>query len=119
MIEFEKVLGAFSLLAELDEEAARAASTVVELAIAELSSLLIDGACNSSNHDRLCHAAAALAYYKYVLLESTRLNGIAVGDVRFNSPSAAALSMAKALRDDAFGAVYDLIDSRTFAFRLV
>lgn len=119
MIEFEKVLGAFSLLAELDEEAARAASTVVELAVAELSSMLAKETCTESEHDRICHAAAALAYYKYVLLESTRLGGISVGDVKVNAPSAATLAIAKALKDDALGAVYDLIDSSTFAFRQV
>ncbi len=119
MIEFEKVLGAFSLLAELDEEAARAASTVVELAIAELSSLLKTGAFTAENHDRICHAAAALAYYKYVLLSAARQSGFSVGDMKLSAPSAATLSIAKALRDDAFGAVYDLIDSCSFAFRQV
>lgn len=115
MIEFEKVLGAFSLLAELDEDAARAASPVVELAIAELASMLLPNACTADTHDRICHAAAALAYYKYVLLEATR-GGFSAGDIKFNAASAVELSMAKAIRDDAFGAVYDLIDSRTFAF---
>ncbi len=119
MIEFEKVLCAFSLLAELSEEAARAASTVVELAIAELNCMLIDGACTEENHDRICHAAAAVAYYKYVLLEATKSDGVSVGDVRFTAPNAATLSIAKALRDDALGAVYDLIDYDDFSFRLV
>lgn len=116
MLEFEKVLGAFSLLAELNENEARAASTVVELAIAELNSLLKPNACNEATHDRICHAAAALAYYKYVLLESTRSMGFSVGDVKMSTPTAATLAMAKAIRDDALGAVYDLMDSRTFAF---
>ncbi len=119
MIEFEKVLGAFSLLAELDEEAARAASTVVELSIAEICAMLAPNAVNELTHDRICHAAAALAYYKYVLLEATRSIGFSVGDVKMNAPNAATLGMAKALRDDAFSAICDLTDSCTFAFRQV
>ncbi len=119
MIEFEKVLGAFSLLAELEEEAARAASTVVELAIAELAAMLTEGSFTERNFDRIHHAAAALAYHKYVLLEATRSNGFSVGDVRINTSSAATLQMAKAIREDALDAVSDLMDSRTFAFRQV
>ncbi len=120
MIEFEEVLGAFSLLAELNEEAAHAASTVVELAIAELNGLLIENADTEQNRDRLSHAAAALAYYKYVLLEATRLQGGAsVGDVKLNAPSDATLKIARALRDDALSAICDLTESCSFAFRQV
>lgn len=116
MIEFEKVLGAFSMLAELDEDEARDNSAIVELAIAEVTAMLSEGTNTFENHDRICHAAAALSYYKFALITASRESGFSVGDVSFSAPSVASVAQAKALRDDALGAISDIIDSRTFAF---
>ena len=116
MIEFERVLGAFSHLAELDEEAARAQSPLVTLAIAEVSVMLKKSACTAENHERIYHACAAFAYYKYAIVCATRSTGFSAGDMRISLPDANTVMLAKQLRDDALGAIADLVDGGEFAF---
>ncbi len=116
MIQFEKVLGAFSLLADIDATTARQNSIVVELAISEVNLMLKSGACNVDTHDRLCHACAAVAYYKYAVLLATRESGFTVGDIKMSALSVNNVTVAKQLRDDAIGSIADLIDCDSFAF---
>lgn len=116
MIEFEKVLGAFSCLAELDETQARAQSPLVELAMAEVSVMLRKDACTVENHDRICHACAAFAYYKYAIVSATRSTGFVAGDLHVSLPDADCVMLAKQLRDDAIGSIADLVDGVDFAF---
>ncbi len=119
MIEFERVLGAFSHLAELDEESARAQSPLVALAIAEVSVMLKSGTCTGENHERIYHACAAFAYYKYAIVCATRATGFTAGDMRISLPDADTVMLAKQLRDDALGSIADLVDGGDFAFMQV
>ncbi len=116
MIEFEKVLGAFSLLADIDEDTARKSEPLVKLAIAELNVRLKSDACTNKNHDRICHACAALAYYKYTIVTAANERDFTIGDVKISPHSAADLALAKQLRDDAIGSIADLLEPSGFAF---
>ncbi len=116
MIEFEKVLGAFSLLADIDEATARKNEPLVKLAIMEISVRLKDSACDIKNHDRICHACAAAAYYKYTVVTSANEHDFTVGDIKFSAKAAANLTLAKQLRDDAVGSIADLLEPSDFAF---
>ncbi len=119
MIEFEKVLGAFSLLAELGEEDARVQSPLVALAIAEVSVMLKKDACTADNHDRIYHACAAFAYYKYAIVTATRSTGFSAGEMRVSLPDADTVMLARQLRDDALGSIADLVEGGDFAFMQV
>ena len=116
MIEFERVLGAFSRLAELDEYQARQEEPLVQLAIGEVSVMLRPGACTPETHDRICHACAALAYHKYAVVQATREQGFSAGDIRVTPMSADQLAVARQLREDALGSIADLVDAGCFAF---
>lgn len=116
MIEFEKVLGAFSLLADIDEATARKNEPLVKLAIAEISVRLKESACVAKNHDRICHACAAAAYYKYTVVAASNENDFTVGDIKFSAKAASNLVLAKQLRDDAIGSIADLLEPTDFAF---
>ncbi len=119
MIEFEKVLGAFSRLAELTESEARRESALVTLAIGEVGVMLRPGACTPDNHDRICHACAAFAYHKHALLTAMKSVDFTAGDVRMSAPDAALLGLARQLREDAVGSIADLLDTGGFAFMQV
>lgn len=116
MIEFENVLCAFCLLTDLSEEEGREQGVLIDLAISEVTMMLRPGAYTPANHDRLCHACAAFAYYKYVLVTATKALDFTAGDIKMSPPSAALLTLARQLRDDAVGSIADLVDVDGFAF---
>ena len=116
MIEYEKVLGAFSRLAELGETEARRQEPLVQLAIAEVAVMLRPEACTPENHDRICHACAAFAYDKYSVVQATREQEFSAGDIRITPMSADRVMIARQLRDDALGSIADLVETNRFAF---
>lgn len=119
MIETEKVLGAFALLADLDASEARSAQPLVEMSVAEVTLMLRSGACTDETHDRIAHACAAVAYYKYAVVCALREGSVTVGDVKLTPAAAGTLTVAKQLRDDALGSIADLIDNDGFVFEQV
>ena len=116
MIEFEKVLGAFSHLADLTEAQAREESALLSLALGEVAVMLRPGACTPESHDRICHACAAFAYYKHALVAAMKAVDFKAGDIAMSPPGAALLTLARQLRDDAVGSIADLVDADGFAF---
>ena len=73
-----------------------------------------------SRESELIHAAACLAYYRYVLLavgEGT--TSYKAGDITVNSDLESARQSARALLDDAFGAIRGIIKSSGFCFKSI
>ncbi|MEE1186745.1 MAG: hypothetical protein UHN02_05140 [Acutalibacteraceae bacterium] len=107
MIEYERVLGAFSMLADISESTARGNEPIVRLAIAQIESYIGQAELTNEQLDKVHHAAAACAYYKYVVILSTR-EGIDVtfGDAKI---TASDVSIAKSLKDDAIDMVKQFV----------
>ena len=119
MIELESVLGAFALLADLSAEEANNLSIYASMAIGEVCLMLREGVITPANEERLCHACAAGAYYKYALVSATKALHFKAGDITMSAPDAKLMALARRVYDDALGGIADLIDSDGFAFQQV
>ena len=103
VIEYERVLGAFSLLADISEDEARNNEPLVRLSIAQIESYLGQTELTNEQLDKVHHAAAACAYYQYIVVLSTR-EGV---DVTFGDAKVTAkdVSIAKIIKDDAIDVI--------------
>ena len=73
-----------------------------------------------SRETELIHAAACLAFYRYILAkQSEGVSAYKAGDITINSSLSDALSAAKALLDDALLSLSDCLLSRGFCFKTV
>lgn len=117
MLEYKKVLDGFIQLAGIEEERAAEQSLIIDLSIFEVQSMCGDKCELPENAERLCSAAAALAYYKYCLLASSHENSFKAGDLTVSgADSAEIIRSARALRDDAIAMIYDIVGDGSFYF---
>ncbi len=111
------VWDAFRNIAGLTEEEAKPWLPLCHWAIASVFGRLRPNVDLAENQTVLCHAAAAMAYYKYVLRQTAQNNGadFSVGDVTIKEHAAESLKAAQGLYELSVGAIAHLYEDG-FAF---
>lgn len=111
----------FKTLANITDKEAAQYLSLCAVALASLTAKVKPDVDESSYSVLFTAAAAAEAYYNYVLVFSTQDNEISfsAGDIKVNKDYSASLSSAKALRDSRMSAIAHLLIDEDFDFRAV
>jgi|GEM_PF-963699 len=112
----------FKILAGLtDKDDAAPYLPMCAVSLASLTAKMNPDADLSSVHILISAAAAADAYYHYVLADVSREgdSSFTAGDIKVNKTSAAIVESAKELRDNRLSAISHLFADRDFEFKAV
>ncbi len=112
----------FKILAGLtDQDDASPYLPLCAVSLASVTAKLNSNIDLSSVQMLISAAAAADAYYHYVLAEVSREgdSSFTAGDIKVNKTSAATVESAKELRDNRFSAISHLFADRDFDFKAV
>ena len=111
MSEVDAVLTAFLSLAGLDEGEKERWQGLCASAWNDLLAHLREGISPSQQGERLTQGAAAIAYYKYALLEAAvGCHSLKAGELSVSCDGDGLLRAAGAIRDDAILSLADLAD---------
>lgn len=116
-MDIENVLRIFGSLSGLDEPAVTQYRYLCDMAFDNIASRLRD-AESQQDGGRADFAAAALAYYRYVLLCVTDPGGITVGEVTVRDQGQR-LEYADRLMKEALADIRELADDREFVFERI
>ena len=114
----DEVLRIFCRFAELSELESTEFTFMCETAADNVEQRIRPGADISGYGGRLALAAAALAYYRYVLwsITGTAANEIRVGELSRKSDAARQLEAAEGLCRSAFDDIWDITQDNDFMF---
>ena len=115
-MNIERVLEIFGSLTGLSENNIHKYRSMCELSAKHLQDMLVRGA-DSEDGGRVDFAAAALAYYRYVLWSETDGGDITVGDVSVKNSSR--LASAETLYKEALKDIKELIEDEGFVFERI
>lgn len=111
MPEVDAVLTAFLSLSGLGEGEREQWRSLCAAALHDLTSRLREGIDPSQQGERLTQGAAALAYYKYALLEAAvGCHSLKAGELSLSCDGNGLVKAAAAIRDDALLSLIDLVD---------
>ncbi len=116
-MNIERVLEIFGSLTGLSEDNIHKYRSLCELSAKHLQEMLKDGE-ESDDGGRVDFAAAALAYYRYVLWSVTDGGDVTVGDVSVKN-SSGRLAGAEALYKEALKDIRELIEDEGFVFERI
>lgn len=117
MIEKDKVKNYLSELAGLDADEIENTDGICAATVIELEAMLRDDIDYPMNSERICYAAAAMAFYKYcAVMTASDSGGFKAGSLTVSEKSADNVSLAKSIRDDGLDMISDLLKNRSFAF---
>ena len=115
-MDIENIISVFSRLSGSDEETSVNFRFMCETAKDYITAHLKPNSDKSSCGSKLEFAAAALAYYRYILWSITESGGdITVGDVSVKS-SSSILANAQKICEQAFADISDVFDNGYFVF---
>lgn len=118
-MNIENIISVFSRLSGSDEETSVNFRFMCENAQDHIISHIKPNSDTSSCGSKLEFAAAALAYYRYILWSVAESGGdITVGDVSVKS-SSAVLANAQRICEQAFADISDVFDNGYFVFGAV
>lgn len=119
MLDNYRILSIFSLFTDLEEQQALAWQRLCENAAAALCCRIKAGVDVSAHMERLCTAAAAMAYGDYLMLNGASASGgeVRVGDISVKNGSGnGSGGDATEIRAYFLEQVADLLETRAFAF---
>ena len=117
-MNIEDVLARFALLAGLRSDEASVWMPVCRGAIAEINSRLKQPDPAQKEEEALCHAAAALAYYRYSMTASCWDQSFSAGDISVTR-RADEVQRAERMWNDAQRAISSLVKDQDFVFERV
>lgn len=114
----QEVTRLFAKIADMEYDDAVKWQFLCKSAISSIASMLKSGCDISSNGDRICSAAAVLAYRRYVIQKTAQGDscGYKVGDITVNSTDSAVLNASAQMWEDAKKDIKDLITDDSFVF---
>ena len=117
-MELAKICEVMALMADIDTEAAFRHVAIARLAAGEVRARLRPGVDEAEHKERLTYVCAAVANYRYALLEAARERATTVktGSVSVTSAPGERLAAAKALRDELWGMAADILCDADFLF---
>lgn len=118
-LKSENILTLFSRLSGLDQENCIRFRFICETAKAFVSSKIKSGSDTSDNSGRLEFAAAALAYYRYILWSVTDGGDVTVGEVSVKQSYSEKLNASVKLCEEAFRDISDIIQNDGFVFERI
>lgn len=116
-----KIVELFAALARISAEDGMAYYALCKGAEESLRVMLIDKNSEVLYENELCRAAAALAYYRYVLVKAAETpgGGYQVKDIHIGGVSAVNTEAAKILWIQALNDIKDLVKDTDFVFRRI
>lgn len=121
MVEFSDVRSQFITLTGITEMESIRWSHIIAKSIKDVEGIIDSSKLNEDIDPRLSHAAAALAYYRYVVHSLTKENVSAfnIGDVKMAQNISDMLTVAREIRDDALSSLDDLRPTTPFDVKSV
>ncbi len=121
MMDLQSVFDRFCLMSGLGGEEAAPYMALCSEAFAEIMKRVKNGVNVEAEKARLCAAAAALAFYRYIKYTSASEGSVnfSAGDVKVTQKGERALAMAQKVRDEALAEVSDLLIDKGFVIRRV
>lgn len=113
------IFQSFLMLSGLEAAGAKPWLPLCRSAGASVAGRLRPDVDQQANRDLLCHAAAALAYYQYVMSTTAREESVSfrAGDVHIKEETAGVRQAARAVYESAMESVAHLMGEKTpFAF---
>lgn len=117
-MELTRICDVLSMMADIELGRAYDFAPVARLAMEEVRGALREGVDENAHRERLIYVAAAVAYYRYAVLEAARERAATVktGTVSVSTSPADRIAAAKAVRDEFWGMAADLLTDRNFVF---
>lgn len=117
-MNMEEIIRIFCRLSGLDYEEATDFRFMCDTALAYIMSRIKKGTDTKCCGSRINFAAAALAYYRYVLWSLTDgvVNEINVGEIRVKHGGVSELEAADRLCREAFNDLKDILEDENFVF---
>ncbi len=121
MLQVSDVRSQFVRLSGISESDALAWSHMIVKSIRDVEGMVDSANLTDDADARLCHAAAALSYYRYVVHSLTKesVSAFNVGDVKFAQSISDMLEVAREIKDDALSSIEDMRSDNPFAIRSV
>lgn len=118
-MDIEKIVQIFCRLSGIDSEDAVGFRFMCETALSYVMSHIKHDADTRGCGGRINFAAAALAYYRYVLWSLTdgQLNEVKVGDISVKRTGNRELDAADKLCREAFSNISDILENDEFVFK--
>ncbi len=118
-MNIENIMRLFGSFAGIDEDSVTEYRFLCEMAEENISSRLRETAKENDN-SRTEYAAAALAYYRYVLLSFTDEGGgnITIGEISLKSPEKK-LEYAEKILKEALADISDIAEDKDFVFERI
>ncbi len=118
-MNIETIIEIFGRLAGLEAEEATDFRFMCESSVGYITSRLKSGVDISHRCSRLEFAAAALAFYRFILWRLTDggSNEVKVGDISVKESAANQIDAAEQLCKEAFSAINDILEPTDFVFR--
>ncbi len=120
-MNIEKVIDIFCRLSTLTAEDIIKFRFICETAMDNVNSYIKDNIDTDAYDGRLCFAAAALAYYRYVLwsLSDGKGDELKLGDFSVKPSSEKRLDSAARLCREAFNSIKDIVNDNGFVFERI
>ena len=120
MINIGQVFETFQLLSDLSEPDAQKWLGLCADAGRQLTDMLRGGADLTTYTEAMIYAAAALAFYRYMLVKCAAdqdTGSISIGDVKITKNASDTLKIAERIKDDALAALSGAFADRSFLFQ--
>ena len=117
-MDTDRVIAVFAVLSGLSEDEVREQRYLCEMSMDEITERLPEGKSCGGREE---YAAAALAYYRYVLwcITDGELNQIKVGELSSKRNGSAEIDAAEKLCRQAFSDIADLLEHDGFVFSVI
>lgn len=120
MLSLENILAQFGVFTALDADAAANYMPLCRSAMETILHSLRPSADVEANVIRLEDAAAAIAFYRYILLLSAEnCHNLRVGEINISPSSDLGLQAATAIKDEFLLSVADLLEYSNLVFKQV
>lgn len=121
MIEFSDVRSQFITLTGMNQTESMKWSHIIAKSVSDVKDIVDSSRLTEEVVPRLSHAAAALAYYRYVVHSLTKENVSAfnIGDIKMAQNISDMLTVAREIRDDALSSLDDLRPKTPFGVKSV
>lgn len=120
-MELQNIVKRFSIIANISFKEAFPWTGICEEAADEIRAHLKSSVNESDHSRRLSAAAAALAFYRYVLYRASGggMQSFTAGEIRIKADAKTSVKMALAVWKDAKHAIADLLNDDDFMFETV